>query len=84
MNFSSIASFCKKVTISIGKFGFNCGALRKELRSIGANFITAGMVGIFINHYTGLKWSTVLYNFECVFTVGGIFLLLGLIQRKKL
>jgi hypothetical protein len=31
--------------------------LKEDLRKIGTNFVTAGVVGVFINHYVGSNFS---------------------------
>lgn len=33
-------------------------SLQDECKKIGVNFITAGVVGVFINHFVGTKFST--------------------------
>lgn len=53
---------------------FKLNFIQEELRKIGANFITTGIVGIFINHFVGTKLSTM---FIAAFSIAviGIFLL---------
>jgi hypothetical protein len=60
----------------------NLSFLREEFRKIGGNFITAGMVGIFINHYVGLKLSTMFWSAFWVSLSGAAFLTIGLIKIR--
>jgi len=56
-------------------------SLQDEFKRIGVNFVTAGVVGVFINHFVGSKLSTMFWASTWI-TFGGVFcLFLGLIQR---
>lgn len=52
-------------------------ALKQEFRKIGATFITAGMIGIFLSHLISLILALWL-----IF-IGFCFLLLGVFKLKK-
>jgi hypothetical protein len=46
-------------------------SLKEDFRKIGINFITAGIVGVFINHYAGSKLSAMFWVSFCV-TCSGV------------
>jgi len=58
-------------------------ALKKDFRKIGVNFITAGIVGIFINHYVGIDFSKMFWASLSITTLGMFSLTLGLLRRNK-
>jgi len=58
-------------------------ALKDELKKIGTNFITAGIVGVFINHYVGTKLINMLWASISVTLVGAFAIYLGIRKNKK-
>lgn len=66
----------------IEKF-FKLGALQEEFRKIGGNFITAGVVGVFINHFVGTKFSTMFWASIWINWWGLVLLFIGIMQRNK-
>lgn len=58
-------------------------ALKEDFRKIGVNFITAGVVGVFINHYVGLNFSTMFWASLSITALGMLSLTLGLLRRNK-
>ena len=58
--------------------------LQEEFKKIGVNFITAGVVGVFINHYVGVNLSDMLWASISVTSIGIATLYFGLRKRKKL
>lgn len=61
---------------------FKLSLLKDELRKIGVNFITAGGVGVFINHFVGTKFSVMFWTSFCVTLTGVIILMLGMIKSR--
>lgn len=59
----------------------NVKALQEECRKIGVNFVTAGIVGVFIDHYVGSDPSTMFWTAVWITWVGAILLTLGLFKR---
>jgi hypothetical protein len=59
-------------------------SLQEDFRKIGVNFITTGIIGIFVNHFVGTKLSTMLYTFVLITISGTILLLMGLYKGKNL
>lgn len=55
-------------------------ALQEECRKIGTNFITAGIVGIFINHYVGSNFSTMFWAAIWISGFGLVLLTAGLFR----
>lgn len=57
--------------------------LKEDLRKLGVNFITAGIVGVFVNHIAGFD----LYNMQitalAIASIGVICVMLGLRNRRK-
>ena len=47
-------------------------ALKKDFRKIGINFITAGVVGVFINHYVGIDFWTMSLTSASLTMMGSI------------
>lgn len=62
---------------------FNMKELKEDFRSIGINFVTAGFVGIFINHYVGLQFSIMFWASVWITSCGGLFLSMVLLERNK-
>lgn len=58
-------------------------ALKEDFRKIGINFITAGVVGVFINHYVGIDFWTMSLTSASLTTAGLIALYLGLRRNKQ-
>ncbi|WP_342220692.1 hypothetical protein [Rickettsiella endosymbiont of Miltochrista miniata] len=58
-------------------------ALKEDFRKIGINFITAGVVGVFINHYVGIDFWTMSLTSAALTTTGIISLYLGLRKNKQ-
>jgi len=56
-------------------------ALKEELKKIGVNFITAGIVGIFIQHYAGTNLLNMFSASVCITIVGTLALYGGI--RKQ-
>jgi hypothetical protein len=56
---------------------------KEDFRKIGINFITAGVVGVFINHYVGLDFSTMFWASLSITALGMLSLTLGLLRRNK-
>lgn len=56
-------------------------ALKEELRKLGVNFITAGIVGIFIYHYVGTDPSSMFWACLIIVFLGNVALYFGV--RKK-
>lgn len=52
--------------------------LRDELRKIGVNFITAGIVGVFIYHYVGTDPVTMFWASVTITTIGCVALYYGI------
>ena len=57
-------------------------ALKEDFRKIGINFITAGVVGVFINHYVGMDFWTMSLTSASLTAIGVIPLYLGLRKNK--
>lgn len=57
-------------------------ALKEDFRKIGINFITAGIVGVFINHYVGIDFWTMSLTSVSLTTIGIISLYLGLRRNE--
>lgn len=58
------------------------GAFKEDLRKIGINFITAGIVGIFINHYVGYKLSAMFWASAGITCMGILSMALGLSKLR--
>ncbi|MES2997827.1 MAG: hypothetical protein V4700_00680 [Pseudomonadota bacterium] len=58
-------------------------ALKEDFRKIGVNFITAGIVGVFINHYTGNNYAAIFLTSIALTSIGVVSLYLGLLRRNK-
>ena len=58
-------------------------ALKEDFRKIGVNFITAGVVGVFINHYVGLDFWTMSLTSASLTIIGAIALYIGLRKNKS-
>jgi hypothetical protein len=61
---------------------FDFKAFQEDLRKIGVNFITTGIVGMFINHYAGLNFSTMFWASFWVAFLGLISLSCGLAKKR--
>lgn len=61
---------------------FKFEILKEELRKIGVNFITAGIVGVFINHFVGATFSTMFWASFSIVTMGVIFLAVGIFDLE--
>lgn len=61
---------------------FNVAALREECKKMGSNFITAGIVGVFINHYVGTQIPVMLWSAGWVTFIGMLFLMIGTWNSK--
>jgi hypothetical protein len=59
---------------------FDLKALKEDLRKVGVSLITAGVVGVFINHYTGMRFSTMLITSFVISLFGIVFLCCGLVK----
>lgn len=61
----------------------NVESVREDLRKLGVNFITAGIVGVFINHFVGSKFSIMFLTslwitaFGVICSFVGIFIFRG-------
>lgn len=60
----------------------NLEALQEDFRKIGVNFITAGIVGVFINHYVGTTLSIMFWSSAWVTCTGVFFSILGLLKYE--
>lgn len=58
-------------------------ALKEDFRKIGINFVTAGIVGVFINHYVGIDFWTMSLTSASLTVAGTISLYLGLRKNKQ-
>lgn len=58
-------------------------ALKEDFRKIGVNFITAGVVGVFINHYVGLDFWTMSLTSASLTIIGAIAIYIGLRKNKS-
>ena len=56
-------------------------ALKDELRKIGVNFITAGIVGVFVYHYAGTNPLNMFWASVVITIAGSVTLYFGI--RKK-
>jgi hypothetical protein len=61
----------------------NLTSLREEIRKVGVNFITAGVVGVFIDHFVGTKFSSMFWASLWITFMGSICLFLGVVRRNK-
>lgn len=61
----------------------NLEALKEDFRKIGVNFITAGVVGVFINHYVGSTFSSMFWASLSVTSIGIMALYVGVLRRNK-
>lgn len=59
------------------------GFFREALRKIGINFITAGVIGVFINHIAGYNLNIMQSAAVFISLAGVICLTLGLLKRGK-
>lgn len=57
-------------------------ALKEDFRKIGINFITAGVVGVFVNHYVGVDFWTMSLTAALLTTMGVLVFYLGLRKNK--
>jgi len=57
--------------------------LREDLRRLGVNFITAGLVGIFINHFVGTTLSIMFISSVFISFFGIMLMVLGLLKGKS-
>ena len=64
--------------LKIIKKYFKLNLLAEEFRKIGVNFFTAGVVGVFINHFVGTEFSTMFWASFWVTFVGIVFLAVGI------
>lgn len=53
-------------------------ALKEELKKLGVNFITAGVVGVFIYHYVGTNLASMLWASGLITVLGFTCLCLGI------
>ncbi len=58
-------------------------AIQKDFRRLATNLMTAGIVGVYINHYVGTRFSTMFWASVSVTTFGAVLLIAGLLRRKK-
>jgi undecaprenyl pyrophosphate phosphatase UppP len=58
-------------------------SLKEDFRKIGVNFITAGIIGVFVNHIVGTKISTMLYTLVWICICGIILLFIGLHKGRN-
>jgi hypothetical protein len=61
----------------------NLKALKEDFRKIGINFVTAGVVGVFVNHYVGLDFWTMSFTSALLTMIGAVSLYLGLRNNKQ-
>lgn len=61
---------------------FDLLAFKEESRRLGVNFITAGVVGVFVNHFAGTSFSIMFWTSLWICFIGTLCLLLGLKKRK--
>lgn len=57
--------------------------LKEDFRKIEINFITAGVVGVFVNHYVGTNFWTMSLTSVSLTMIGAITLYLGLRKKKQ-
>lgn len=55
-------------------------ALQEDFRKLGINFVTAGIIGVFVNHYVGTKLATMFWTAFWVTSAGLSFLTFGLFR----
>jgi len=60
----------------------NLPALQEEFRKMGGNFVTAGIVGVFVNHYVGSDFSTMFFAASWIASIGLVFLTIGLMKKR--
>jgi hypothetical protein len=58
--------------------------LKEELRKLGVNFITAGVVGVFINHFVGSTLSLMFWASLWITAGGLVCLTTGLFRRSRI
>lgn len=61
----------------------NLEFLKEDFRKIGVNFVSAGIVGIFINHYIGSELSSMFSASASISILGFITLYFGVQRRNK-
>lgn len=72
--FSRIKKFLKHLDIAL---------LKEELRKIGVNLITGGVVGIFINHFVGSNLTVLLWSAILIAFWGLICLVIGSYRKSQ-
>ncbi len=55
--------------------------LKEDFRKMGVNFITAGIVGVFVNHYVGISFPNMIWTALSITGLGIWFLYIG-VRRK--
>lgn len=61
----------------------NVSFLKEDARKVGVNFITAGVVGVFINHFVGSHWSSMFWASLWITSIGFVLIFLGLIREDE-
>lgn len=61
----------------------NLHLFKEDLRKIGVNFITAGIVGVFVNHIAGFDLHNMQLSAIVIASIGVICLIYGLRNRRK-
>jgi hypothetical protein len=57
--------------------------LKKELRQVGINFLTAGIVGVIINNFGGLAFKQRIIAATLLVLIGIVSIFSGLLKRVK-
>ena len=63
------------------KSDLNISLIKDDCRKLGVNFITAGVVGIFINHFVGDHLSTMVWAASSISIMGFSLTLFGVFKR---
>jgi hypothetical protein len=65
------------------KLHFDLKATQKDFRRLAVNLMTAGIVGVYINHYVGTSFSTMFWASVSIIALATILSIAGLLRRKK-
>ncbi len=61
----------------------NLASLREEVKKIGADFVTADIVVVFINHFVGSKFSSMFLACLWIRSIGLLCLFFGVAKRRR-
>lgn len=71
-----------KIVVKYIKKYIDSSALKEECKKMGVNFITAAVVGVFINHYVGTNLTNMLWTSELIGTFGCVLLYMGVKKSR--